>query len=242
MGKFKNYAGQTCGCWEVIERDFHPKSKSHDTFWLSKCLNCGSVASVRKTDLDRKPMSCNNCKGNILSEKNRSYQIGDRYGYLTIIDRGVKRGHHTYVKVQCDCGSKPFDVRLEHLRGQSHGRTISCGCASESAGELKIRQELEKWKIPFETQYRIKDFNFYSPFDFAIFNKDKKLLALIEYDGEQHFRAVDFFGGEERFLQQKENDRKKTEWCKDNNVKLIRIPYTDYDNISIQNILLAIAN
>lgn len=236
--KPKDYTGEIHGCWEVIGRDFNPKSKSHETFWLSKCLKCGNIASVRKSDLDKNPNSCNNCKGDII----RSYKIGDKYGYLTIVDRGISKGNHTYVKVQCDCGSGPFNVRLEHLKGQNHGKTISCGCASESAGELKIRQELEKWNIIFKTQYRIKEFNINSPFDFAIFDKNEKLLALIEYDGEQHFKVVDFFGGEEKFLQQKENDEKKNKWCKENNIKLVRIPCSEYDNITIKNILLAISN
>lgn len=43
-------------------------------------------------------------------------------------------------------------------------------------------------------EYRIKDFNILSPFDCAIF-KDNKLIYLIEYDGQQHFEAVDLFGG-----------------------------------------------
>lgn len=51
------------------------------------------------------------------------------FGKLTIIGKGTKNNHHTYVLVQCDCGSEPFEVRLEHLKGQSHGKTISCGCA-----------------------------------------------------------------------------------------------------------------
>ena len=61
--KAKDYTGQIHGCWEVIERDYFPNSNSHETFWKCKCLNCGNEASVRKTDLDKNPISCNNCKG-----------------------------------------------------------------------------------------------------------------------------------------------------------------------------------
>ena len=28
-------------------------------------------------------------------------------------------------------------------------------------------------------------------------------------------------------------DKNKNEWCKKNNIRLIRIPYTDYDNLTI---------
>lgn len=59
----KDYTNQIHGCWKVLERDKNPKSKSHETFWLCECQNCGAIKSVRKTDLDKNPRSCNNCKG-----------------------------------------------------------------------------------------------------------------------------------------------------------------------------------
>lgn len=117
MPKLKDYTGKIYGCWKVLERDKNPKSKSHETFWISECQNCGNIASVRKTDLDKNPSSCNKCKGEAISNKLRSYSIGERYGLLTIIDKAPADGHHTRVLVQCDCGSEPFMVRLEHLKG-----------------------------------------------------------------------------------------------------------------------------
>ena len=149
--KCKDYTNQECGCWKVIERDFNPSSLSHETFWKAKCQNCGNISSVRKTDLDKKPQSCNNCK--------RSWKIGDRFGLLTIIDKGNSKNNHTYVKVQCDCKSEPFEVRLEHLKGQYHSKTTSYGCIHKSAGELKIQQILEENNIKFQKQYRIKNEN-----------------------------------------------------------------------------------
>lgn len=62
-------------------------------------------------------------------------------------------------------------------------------------------------------------------FDFYIKNK-----YIIEYDGKQHFQAIDFFGGEEEFYQRREHDLIKNKYCFDNNIPLIRIPY-DAENI-----------
>lgn len=53
----------------------------------------------------------------------------------------------------------------------------------------------------------------------------------IEYDGGQHFKEVKHFGGKAGFEQRKENDKIKTQYCIDNNIKLIRIPYTEFKNI-----------
>ena len=74
------------------------------------------------------------------------------------------------------------------------------------------------------------------PFDFYI----PDLNICIEYDGEQHFEPVDFGGkgkeyAEKRFKAQQKRDNIKTEYCKNNNIKLIRIPYWEFDNV--ENIL-----
>jgi hypothetical protein len=53
----------------------------------------------------------------------------------------------------------------------------------------------------------------------------------IEYDGIQHFEPVEFFGGEEGFKSLQERDAIKTNYCKENNIDLIRIPYWEEKNI-----------
>ena len=102
--------------------------------------------------------------------------------------------HHTYVQCQCACGNI-CEVRLEHLKGQNHSRTISCGCYSKSSGELKIEQLLTNNKINFKEQYVIPEFNTGARFDFAVFDDNNILQYLIEYAGEQHFKPVKLWGG-----------------------------------------------
>lgn len=248
MGKYKDYTNQICGCWKVIERDLYPNSKSHDTFWKCECLNCGNITSVRKTNLDKNPSSCNKCKGKIISQTMRStdpsvWQIGDRYGILTIVGKGTRHNHHTYVQVQCDCGSDPFEVRLEHLKGNKNGRTISCGCLSESSGELKIRTILEQNNINFQKEYKVlTEDNKVMYFDFVIFNKENQIIKMIEYNGIQHFQPVDYWGGEKAFLNQKERDNRKIKYCNKNNILLQQIKYNEYDNINLELLLKGIEN
>ena len=233
--------GMKFGDWEVIERDYNPTSKQHSTFWFCKCNLCGNIYSVSRDSLvNKKSECCNKCKGEKIRQKAEergltTWHKGDRFGMLEIIESAGARGGHSYVKCKCDCGNI-INVRVEHLKGQSHNKTISCGCASQSSGEIKIIQLLVKANIDFQTQYRIKEFNILSPFDFAIF-KDNKLLGLIEYDGEQHFESVEFFGGEEKLKLQQERDERKNKWCEENNIRLIRIPYTEYDNLTLEYLL-----
>ena len=60
----------------------------------------------------------------------------------------------------------------------------------------------------------------------------------IEYDGEQHFAPVKYGSSikrgtpEERYKETKRRDNIKSDFCKKNNIDLIRIPYMDFNKIS----------
>ena len=71
-------------------------------------------------------------------------------------------------------------------------------------------------------------FDFYLP----------ELNAVIEYDGEQHFEPIKGRGGEEKFKKIQIYDEIKNKYCKDNGIKMIRIPYT----IKFDDILLLLKN
>ena len=58
----------------------------------------------------------------------------------------------------------------------------------------------------------------------------------IEYNGEQHYIPVDFAGkgkewAENKLKNTQNVDNIKSRYCKDNNIKLIIIPYFEFDNI-----------
>ena len=66
-------------------------------------------------------------------------------------------------------------------------------------------------------------------FDFKIYTTSG--FFLLELDGEQHYVAMANWGGEEGLRRMQKNDRIKEEYCKKNNIKLIRVPYWEFDNI-----------
>ena len=66
---------------------------------------------------------------------------------------------------------------------------------------------------------------------------NNNLIKLIEFDGEQHYKPVDYFGGQEQFERQKDRDKKKDEYCLNHNIKLQRISYQDYDKINLDMLL-----
>jgi len=111
----------------------------------------------------------------------------------------------------------------------NHSKGCGCPKCNSSKGEDRIRRFLKKHKIDFLEQYKFEDCkNIYElPFDFYITD----LKILIEFDGIQHTKPIEIFGGENAFKKTKNNDNIKTEYCKDNNIKLVRIPHWDFDNI-----------
>lgn len=65
-------------------------------------------------------------------------------------------------------------------------------------------------------------------FDFAVFDKNNILIALIEFDGRQHFiyeESSNWNNSYEDFLENQYRDQLKNEYCIKNNYKLLRIPY-----------------
>lgn len=108
-------------------------------------------------------------------------------------------------------------------------RGFGCPICNASKGEIKISEALDSLSINYDRQ---------KTFDNC---KDKNLLRFdfylpdynvcIEYDGRQHFEAVELFGGEEEFLKTQNRDAIKNKFCHENKIQLIRISHTEKDNI-----------
>lgn len=64
-------------------------------------------------------------------------------------------------------------------------------------------------------------------FDFAIHEKGK-LIMLIEYDGEFHYRPI---RGQEALERQQIHDNLKNKYCSEHGISLLRIPYWESENI-----------
>ena len=69
-------------------------------------------------------------------------------------------------------------------------------------------------------------------YDFAIYENDK-LTYLIEVDGEYHFKPI---RGKLAFQRQKALDERKNSYCLINHIKLIRIPFWEINNLTIEKI------
>ncbi len=68
------------------------------------------------------------------------------------------------------------------------------------------------------------------PGSFDFFLPDKNIC--IEYNGEQHYSPIDYFGGLDRLIIQRKRDRIKKTFCKTHNIRLITLHYK-HKNIKI---------
>lgn len=117
-----------------------------------------------------------------------------------------------------------------------------CPFCQTSKGEKTVIKYLKSKGLNYKSQFRLNDCKDKRPlpFDFAVFNKDRSLNCLIEYQGEQHFYNPFFFHGQwfdkKSILNTQKHDAMKLQYCKDHGIKLIRInhPQTDSKSNSIE--------
>lgn len=130
------------------------------------------------------------------------------------------------LKILCPECKTPFVTFLQKFT--QHGSQVCPKCSkSESIGEKKIRHYLEEHKINFITQKWFKDCRDINPLPFDFYLPDKN--TIIEFDGRQHFGETNYFSYS--YEKTKAHDEIKNEYCKKNNIKLIRIPFWNYNKI-----------
>lgn len=151
---------------------------------------------------------------------------------LEIESRGYELISKEYInnqrKLQLKCSNGHIcNVSLANIK--SGWSCPNCKPNNASKGEDVIEDFLSENKIEYLKQHKFascKDKR-ELPFDFYIPN----LNLIIEYDGEQHFKPKEKFGGEDGFINTIIHDAIKNQYCEDNKIKIIRIPYWDFNNI-----------
>lgn len=225
-------SSQRFGRLTVLYRDIEKEKKKKDrsAIWKCKC-DCGNFKSVVGKDLRTgKTQSCGCLQKERTSEINSSQLIGKKFGKLTVIQQLPSKNCRTYWLCKCDCGNT-CEVCAREL---NQGDTKSCGCLF-SKGEYKIATILNKLQISYKKEYIFLNYK-NARFDFALFDKQNKIFCLIEYDGEQHFLEKVTNSGwntkdrYENIVHPK--DIEKNNYCKENNIPLLRIPYYDYEKLN----------
>lgn len=169
--------------------------------------------------------------------RNRAKDLtGQVFGYLTALYPTDKRRSGCVVwKCKCSRDGNECEVASDKLM---YGDTRSCGCLA-SAGEANITTVLQENDIVFEQQKTYADFistkgtGWKYRYDFYLPEHNR----LIEFDGIQHYEPREYFGGAERFKEQQETDQLKNEYALEHNIPLVRIPYWEKDEITLEMLL-----
>lgn len=250
MSKVIDMTGQTWGQLTVLERaenDKHGKAQ-----WLCQC-ECGNKKIIAGAALRKGlTISCGCNKLKKIKEYNKKHTIdetGNIYGYLTVISRNedpelAKDGRAMW-NCQCKCGNICV-IPGKLLR---NGHVTSCGCRKQSLGEEAIENILLQNNFNYAKEYLIqtrKELIYQhhkSRFDFAIFDNNNNLKYFIEFDGSQHFEEnIDEDGlgwnSKEKYEKTHERDMIKNQWCIENHIPLIRIPYTHLSKLDLTDLVL----
>ena len=231
----QNLVGQQFGKWTVLQRV--ENTKAGKAQWLCRC-ECGTERIHDTNTLTSGRTK--SCGCSMTEYIDNSIDIQNQiFGNLKVIKRvGSDKYYHALWECECLlCGNHTIEdgVRLRN------GKVLHCGCkAYRSHGELKIIQLLKENNILFEEQKKFKECIFPKTkypaiFDFWVNNK-----YIIEYDGQQHFTYTNNskWNTPEHLQYVTEHDQFKNNWCKENNIPIIRIPYTEYKNLKIEDLLL----
>ena len=203
---------------EVIGKYTNAKTKI-----AHKCLKHNVVWDTLPINI-LKGCGCRQCLKEKISDKNGSshneyvIKLSNINPNLIVLEEYC--GTEIKIKHKCkvckyEWGAKPGNI----LAGKG------CPKCNESHGEKDISNYLNMNNITYIPQYTFDDCKDKRklPFDFYL----PELNICIEYDGKQHFKAIDHFGGEEGLRIRQFHDQIKTNYCKNNNIPLIRIKYDE---------------
>ena len=229
----KDLSGQKFGRWTVLSYDEGLSKSKKSSYWICQC-ECGNIKSVNYSNLvDKKSLSCGCYNNEETSKRFFKDLTGQKFGKLTVLELDkqlTSQLSSTYWICLCECGNIKSILSHSLLKGNTH----SCGCLKTSLGEYNIEQILKQNNISYIREYKFQDlgllrYDFYLP----DFNR------LVEFDGEQHFQKKEKHSWDinGKYEQRIFNDEKKNNYALTHNINLIRIPYWERDNITLEMIL-----
>lgn len=188
------------------------KQSRHDHLSGRGCYKCGKISMATKQALTREEV-INRC--NEIFNNKYDYSLFSEY-----------HSNKDVIMVICPKhGSWPVTVK-NHLYNYS-----GCPHCKRSLGEERISDFLQLHNIKFQEQYRLRNEYLFCKngtviVDFYI----PKYNTIIEYNGVQHYEESPLF--DTRSLEEQiERDNAVRQYCKEHKIKLIEIPYTEYDDI-----------
>lgn len=222
----KNYLiGQRFGKLTVLKSTNERQNNS--IIWDCQC-DCGNFKKVPThllTSGHTQSCGCLKLESHLIDITNQ------KFGKLLVLKREADVG--TKWICQCDCGN------IKTIEGYNlrSGLTQSCGCINYSIGEQNIKKILDDNGILYIKEYSNSALT-RKRFDFALLNDKEQVIRFIEFDGEQHYKSArGTWENADSFEERQERDKEKNDYAFSHNIPLVRIPYWERDNITLNLIL-----
>lgn len=163
---------------------------------------------------------------NLLSKDEAEQKLHLTHPMLNIIGNYID----TFTPVKLHCNEHNYDFECSINNYLYKGKQECCPKCQRTSGELFIINFLEKYNYKYSQQKTFSECRVKQPLPFDFYLDDFNIC--IEYQGEQHYYAVDWFGGEKQLKKQQKYDEIKRKFCDENHIKLIEIPYWEKDNLN----------
>lgn len=175
----------------------------HHTEKKSKCPKCANEQLSIKFSM-----------GIEVFIKKATKKHDNKYDYSKVIYKNSS----TEIEIFCPIHGKFSQTPSLHLK------TYGCTKCKKSKGEETIINFLNKKNVQFETQKKFSDCKYLCmlAYDFYL----PKYNLLIEFDGIQHYKPINFFGGKEGLKLRKIRDKIKNNFAVENKIYLLRLPYS----------------
>ncbi|QXN70109.1 hypothetical protein INTERNEXUS_68 [Bacillus phage vB_BspM_Internexus] len=221
---------------ELVGNEYKPTSEyinnmTHVKMRHNKCGNEYSVLPVNFLSGYRCPNCAKTKKRTTETFKEKLYElVGNEYSLTNEYTHAHK--HVTLYHGKCE---KTFKIKPNNFILGYRCPHCSNGIGRNSSGIQIITNYFNQNNIYFEIEKSFSDL--VNPktgrrlrFDFYFEDEDGTKI-LVEYDGKQHFKPSDFFGGEEGLEDIQFRDNLKNEYCKRKGYKLFRFNYTQLSNL-----------
>lgn len=204
---------------KLLENDIELLGEYKGLMYKSKVKNlkCRHIYDVQIGNAI-KGTGCPICHGFKDTEKFKK-QIFEKYSNEYEI-LGEYINNKTKIKVKHNKCGYIWDIIPKDLL-----RERRCPHCMKSKGEAFISNLLENMNIPYTSQYRFDNCKNLLPLPFDFMVEINGRIKLIEFDGNQHFRQGNGWGDKSSFDRIIHNDNIKNQFCYENNIPLLRIPY-----------------
>lgn len=183
-----------------------------------KCGLHGKFSSNINNTLKYGCPICNQLKRNSINKKLFIEQSKLKWGHIINFDYDnmIYNGQRKKIRIYSDVTGWVNQTGGNHLNGFM---------PKNSTGELIIKNILNGRNIIYTEQKTFDDCKNVYKLRFDFYLPESNIC--IEFNGIQHYKPIDFFGGLDRLEKQRINDNIKVNFCKQNNIKLIVISYKD---------------